>query len=187
MNRNLITLASRGGVTRAINRNLIYIQQNTLRLQPNANNALVLHKSSYSTNSKPFKTVEVKEPRETKRPVSPHLTIYRFPLPAILSITHRATGIAIGLGFVAIGAISILGTKDVSFYIEQFKTAYPSLVAPAKFCVSWPLVYHFMAGCRHLVWDETQKGITTDAVVKTGYAIVAASITTALLLSCWEL
>lgn len=26
------------------------------------------------------------------RPMSPHMTIYKFPLPAMLSITHRATG-----------------------------------------------------------------------------------------------
>lgn len=27
-----------------------------------------------------------------KRPLSPHLTIYKFPLPAMLSISHRASG-----------------------------------------------------------------------------------------------
>lgn len=27
-----------------------------------------------------------------KRPLSPHLTIYKFPFPAVLSISHRATG-----------------------------------------------------------------------------------------------
>lgn len=27
-----------------------------------------------------------------KRPLSPHMTIYKFPMPAILSISHRASG-----------------------------------------------------------------------------------------------
>ena len=27
------------------------------------------------------------------RPLSPHLTIYKFPFPSVLSITHRTTGI----------------------------------------------------------------------------------------------
>ncbi|MGH8499792.1 MAG: succinate dehydrogenase, cytochrome b556 subunit, partial [Methylococcales bacterium] len=34
------------------------------------------------------------------RPLSPHLQIYRLPLTAILSITHRATGVAITLGMI---------------------------------------------------------------------------------------
>ena len=29
------------------------------------------------------------------RPMSPHLTIYSFPVPAILSISHRITGVAL--------------------------------------------------------------------------------------------
>lgn len=31
-------------------------------------------------------------------PISPHVTIYRFPLPAITSIVHRITGTCLALG-----------------------------------------------------------------------------------------
>lgn len=37
-----------------------------------------------------------------KRPLSPHLTIYKLQLTSTLSITHRATGIA--LAYYAMGA-----------------------------------------------------------------------------------
>ena len=32
------------------------------------------------------------------RPLSPHLRIYRMPLAAVLSITHRITGVGLTLG-----------------------------------------------------------------------------------------
>jgi len=36
----------------------------------------------------------------SKLPLSPHLQIYRLPLSAILSITHRATGVILALGVI---------------------------------------------------------------------------------------
>ena len=40
---------------------------------------------------------------ESNHPISPHLQIYRLPLTALLSITHRITGVILALG-------SLLGT-----------------------------------------------------------------------------
>ena len=36
--------------------------------------------------------------RPVNRPLSPHLTIYRLPMLALLSITHRITGVALTAG-----------------------------------------------------------------------------------------
>ena len=33
-----------------------------------------------------------------QRTISPHVTIYNFPAPALSSITHRATGVALSTG-----------------------------------------------------------------------------------------
>ena len=41
---------------------------------------------------------EVPESVRARRPTSPHLTIYKLPLPAITSITHRVTGGILGGG-----------------------------------------------------------------------------------------
>ena len=32
------------------------------------------------------------------RPLSPHLQVYRLPLPALMSISHRATGVLLAAG-----------------------------------------------------------------------------------------
>jgi succinate dehydrogenase (ubiquinone) cytochrome b560 subunit len=39
----------------------------------------------------------------TGRPVSPHVTIYAFPVTAISSITNRATGMALSVGCAGLG------------------------------------------------------------------------------------
>ncbi|MEA1937535.1 MAG: succinate dehydrogenase, cytochrome b556 subunit, partial [Pseudomonadota bacterium] len=39
-----------------------------------------------------------------ERPLSPHLTVYRLPLAAWMSITHRMTGLALAVGVVALAA-----------------------------------------------------------------------------------
>lgn len=111
----------------------------------------------------------------TNRPMSPHLTIYKPQLNSMTSITFRATGIAMTLGTacrvspvllscrpsphhclvlastgVSVGSIALLGAShDLPYYIDAIKS---SGVAPlAKFCVAFPLVYHYIGGIRHIV------------------------------------
>ena len=36
------------------------------------------------------------------RPLSPHLSIYRWPITMTLSILHRATGVALSVGFIVL-------------------------------------------------------------------------------------
>ena len=38
------------------------------------------------------------------RPLSPHLSIYRWPITMVLSILHRVTGVAMSLGLIALAA-----------------------------------------------------------------------------------
>lgn len=42
--------------------------------------------------------------------------------------------------------------------IEAFKDAAPALVLPAKFLVAFPLVYHYLGGLRHVIWDKAHYG-----------------------------
>ena len=56
-------------------------------------------------------TTETYSERQAKkgRPVSPHATIYAFPVTAISSITNRVTGVALSAGLFGIGAYSLIG------------------------------------------------------------------------------
>ena len=87
------------------------------------------------------------------RPLSPHLTIYRLPLTAKLSILHRITGVGMVLA-----AILIVWWFVAAVYSPQyFATAdwlLTSWVGTLVLTGSlWALWYHFCNGIRHLVWD----------------------------------
>ncbi|KAK5577248.1 hypothetical protein RB653_002188 [Dictyostelium firmibasis] len=147
----------------------------------NASNAT----SSYSTQTnKPFTITEkrIDELRTPHQPTSPHLTIYKFPLPAVMSIMHRATGICLGLGVAGLAGVTLFAPHDAIYYIEMLQTQYPALVYPAKFAVALPLTYHFCTGVRHIFWDETVKGITVPQVETSGKILLAvvAVLSTAL-------
>ncbi|EGC33064.1 hypothetical protein DICPUDRAFT_98679 [Dictyostelium purpureum] len=129
---------------------------------------------NYSTQPKHFTITEKKaeELRVPKQPTSPHVLIYRFPLPAVMSILHRVTGVFLGLGLFGVCSTALFAPQDVTVYIDMLKTNYPLLVYPAKFCIAFPLAYHTSTGIRHLFWDETQKGITTPLAESTCKIII---------------
>jgi len=56
---------------------------------------------------------------KTGRPVSPHVTIYAFPVGAISSITNRVTGVALSVGAAGLGALEIVGGPGASLGLMQ--------------------------------------------------------------------
>ena len=92
-----------------------------------------------------------------KRPLSPHVfeidyksMHYKFPLGAISSVTNRATGAMLSVGAGAAAWLALGG--DLAASIDAFKAAYPLLVVPAKFAVSFPLVGAGWVGAPFLWW-----------------------------------
>ncbi|MCP4923111.1 MAG: succinate dehydrogenase, cytochrome b556 subunit [bacterium] len=109
-----------------------------------------------------------------KRPLSPHLQIYRPQLTSILSIVHRLTGFALSIGFGAlvcwIVALAVGGgylTDVHSFWGTFFGKL---LLLGWLFC----FVYHFFNGIRHLFWDAGL-GLELPAVYGSGWAVLALS------------
>jgi succinate dehydrogenase / fumarate reductase, cytochrome b subunit len=90
---------------------------------------------------------------DTRRPTSPHLTIYRREVQMMISIIHRATGVALAAGTLMLvwGLLALAGGER-SF--DQFKIctgSVPGLLL--LFGWSWALFYHLCNGIRHLVQD----------------------------------
>ncbi|KOB66292.1 Succinate dehydrogenase C [Operophtera brumata] len=118
------------------------------------------------------------------RPLSPHMTIYSFPLPAMLSITHRASGIILTTYASAMGIGALCLPNDISYYmtiVESLNLSAATIFA-AKALIASPLGYHLANGIRHLYWD-TAKGLSIKEVYATGYAMLAASVVITLLLA----
>lgn len=92
----------------------------------------------------------------TSRPLSPHLSIYRFTLTMTMSIVHRATGIALYGGTLLlvlwlVGAA--VGGGFFDFITWLFGTWFGQLVL---FGYTWVLFHHMLGGVRHFVWDFTK-------------------------------
>jgi len=114
----------------------------------------------------------------TGRPVSPHVTIYQFPIAALTSITIRVTGCALTFGAAGVGLVEILAGNGAALGLMQdiAGTGYPIVTAAAKFSVAFPCVYHYLGGVRHLMWDNFPDMLTNVDVKKASYALVGSSL-----------
>ena len=117
------------------------------------------------------------------RPLSPHLQIYRLPLPAILSITHRMTGIILSTGTVLLALWMIaLAQGPEAFAMAMLVVGHP-LGQLVLFGYSAALFYHMCNGIRHLNWDRGS-GLEIESVYRSGKITIAlAVILTAILWS----
>lgn len=113
---------------------------------------------------------------QTNRPLSPHLQIYKLPLTAIISITHRATGVAITVGmlYLVYWLMGIASGPEQFAETQAFINSVPGRIL--LFFWSFALFFHFVHGIRHLVWDV---GHTFDrdemdriAMIEIGAAVV---------------
>ena len=92
----------------------------------------------------------------SSRPLSPHLSIYRFTLTMTMSIVHRATGIALYGGTLLlvlwlVGAA--IGGGFFDFVTWLFGMWLGQLVL---FGYTWVLFHHMFGGIRHFVWDTAK-------------------------------
>ncbi|MDX1606401.1 MAG: succinate dehydrogenase, cytochrome b556 subunit [Candidatus Competibacterales bacterium] len=119
-----------------------------------------------------------------QRPLSPHLQIYRPQLTSVLSISHRATGIALAVGTLLLVywlAAAALGADSYAT-AQSVMGSWIGLVL--LFLWSWALFYHLCNGIRHLFWDAGY-GFDLTTVYASGKAVVVASVILTVL--CWLL
>lgn len=105
------------------------------------------------------------------RPLSPHLGIYKWHITMLLSILHRATGIAL-----AAGTVLLLGWLWSAAYSpacfvrlhEWLNTVIGRIVL-----VGWSLAFyiHLLNGIRHLCWD-TGRGFEIHTAEKSAWAVL---------------
>jgi succinate dehydrogenase cytochrome b subunit len=89
----------------------------------------------------------------TERPLSPHVSIYRWPITMTLSILHRLSGVAMSLGLIAFAAWLLQASAGPEQY-QYFRIAMASLPGRALL-VGWSFAFflHLGNGIRHLAWD----------------------------------
>lgn len=114
--------------------------------------------------------------QQRKRPLSPHLSIYKPQITSVLSILHRITGVALFLGLLSLLWILIflIYTPDSSnSCLWQFLSgAYGKALLIAW---SYSLFFHACSGVRHLFWDMGY-GFELGTVTWSGWLVVAVSV-----------
>ena len=110
-----------------------------------------------------------------RRPLSPHLEVYRPQLTSILSIMNRVTGIASSVGTLLMvwWLMAAAAGPDAFLRVQHF------LGSPIGIFVlfGWTaaLFYHFFAGLRHLAWDAGW-GFELPRVHQTGWLTLIATV-----------
>ena len=112
---------------------------------------------------------------ESGRPLSPHLSVYRWPITMTLSILHRMTGASLSVGLLAlaiwlIGAASGRGAYDGVNSLLQSGLGMALLIG-----FSYAFFFHLCNGIRHLFWD-TGRGFEKRLANASSWFVVVTSI-----------
>ena len=111
-----------------------------------------------------------------QRPLSPHLQIYKPQLTSLLSILHRATGVALSIGSVILVSWVValsLGETAYSSYSMIINNWFGKLVL---FGFTFGLFYHLSNGIRHLFWDAGY-GYDLKQAYNSGALVVISCLT----------
>ncbi|MEN9461276.1 MAG: succinate dehydrogenase, cytochrome b556 subunit [Pseudomonadota bacterium] len=110
-----------------------------------------------------------------QRPLSPHLQIYKPQLTSVMSILHRATGIFLAAGTLALvyWLLAIAGGAESYKQAQGIFGSFIGLLC--LFGWSFALFYHLCNGIRHLFWDAA-KGMDIKSVYASGKLVWFAAI-----------
>ena len=115
-----------------------------------------------------------------KRPLSPHLQIYKPQLTSVLSITHRITGVVLSILslFIPLTLVSVaLGVGYFNILKVFLANIFIQLLIAASIFV---LAYHLLNGIRHLFWDYGL-GLSMKDTYISGYLVLIVSVLLTLL------
>ncbi len=115
-----------------------------------------------------------------RRPLSPHLQVYRWPISMALSIGHRITGVGLALGTLLMTwwLMAAAAGGDAFHLVQAFLGSWLGVILLLGWSAA--LIFHLASGIRHLIWD-IGRGFDDHTYRASGRAVVAAvAVATAL-------
>ncbi|OJW53354.1 MAG: succinate dehydrogenase, cytochrome b556 subunit [Alphaproteobacteria bacterium 41-28] len=109
-----------------------------------------------------------------KRPLSPHLQVYKIQITSLLSIMHRGTGIVLYGGSIlwVLWFLALAAGPQSYYRMQEF------LLNPFGLIIligwSFSFFYHLCNGIRHLLWD-IGFGYDMPMVRFTGWTVIISS------------
>ena len=108
------------------------------------------------------------------RPLSPHLSVYRWQISNTLSILHRATGVFMAFGGVVLSLWLVAAAAGPDSYLRIVDWLGTPIGMILLVGWSFSFFYHLANGIRHLFWDAGM-GFALDRARTSGIAVVVAA------------
>ena len=114
-----------------------------------------------------------------ERPLSPHLQVYRPQMTSVLSILHRATGVALSAGVVVLVYWLVALASGSAAYDAAAAILGSGWLRICYAGWSFCFFYHLANGIRHLAWD-IGLGFEMNQINASGwFVLIVASVATA--------
>lgn len=112
--------------------------------------------------------------RPDERPVSPHLTIWRWHVTMLSSILHRVSGIALYGAAIGLCLWLMAAAAGPEAFAEVSAVLATPLAKIALYLIVAAAAYHLANGIRHLVFDTGAGLEKSDAEASAWFAILFA-------------
>ncbi len=91
--------------------------------------------------------------RMAPKPLSPHLSVFRFYINMTMSVMHRVTGVGNYYGSMLLAAWLVSAAVSDSWFNTMNWVLGTPLGLLVLFGFTWSLMHHLLGGIRHFIWD----------------------------------
>ena len=109
------------------------------------------------------------------RPLSPHLSVYRWPITMTMSILHRMSGVALSAGLIVLVVwLESAASGDAAY--QQVSDFLGGIVG-RLLLMGWTFAFffHMANGIRHVIWDAGF-GFEINQANASSWVVLAATI-----------
>lgn len=110
-----------------------------------------------------------------KRPLWYNLSPLNLPLPGLVSILHRVSGVVLFLGLIAFLYLLDLSLASESGYAQAVGLLRAPIAKLLVIASIWALLHHMCAGIRHLFLD-VDIGTSLHTARRSAFAVLIASL-----------
>jgi len=116
-----------------------------------------------------------------ERPLSPHLSVYKFKYTLLTSILNRFTGLGLSLGLLLLTYWLTALSRGSEAYAQALKLLTHGVAKLVYAALLVAFCYHLVAGIRHLIWD-TGRGLERAQAYRSAWFVAIATAVLALVL-----
>ena len=114
------------------------------------------------------------------RPLSPHISIYRWPVTMTVSILHRITGVAMSVGFIVLAGWIFDAAAGEQTYDKMAGVLDNPIGLVLLIGWSFAFFFHLSNGIRHLVWDTGRGFEKSQANASAWFVLILPVVLTTL-------